>query len=268
MRRLKVFGTWGEEAFNVPKSLSRLSNLRILNLGDSSIGAPYYDCNSSSLKTLKNLTPLHNLEELWLSSMDIEYFPEELGQLSQLKRLILGWSFCHSRILPAWIGQLSKLEYLNLASMNGGTDFEDFDWADWSASFQHLPTVSSMSKLDLSGNKSRMIDFDELARVFPNLKSLYLSENCFMDLPNSISKLQHLEFIDISSNEGYVNGDWCTLTTVPSSLLNHPTISKIHLSDGFDLSTVDLKRGTSMESICDATIYVRMIQPYRQSVST
>ena len=239
LRRIKVWGDYGEDSINVPQEFSRLTNLEVLILGENAIGAPHYDCSPSSLKTLKHISTFEKLERLQLSSKNLDYLPTELGNLSGLKDLELSWSFCHSGVIPSWINSLSKLECLGLASMNGGDDFEDFTWPSWSLTFKDWSPSPTVIELDLSSNASEEIDFVELARVFPNLKTLDLSYNCFTHLSRNIASLVHLEVLNISSNERYVDGEYVKLTSLPSELFSLPNLRRVEIDDTIDVTNVD-----------------------------
>src|SRR5688572_10135937 len=85
--------------------------------------------------------------ELDLSSMELTELPESIGQLTQLKKLDLGWNYIDEKqknqltALPEALGKLTQLQTLNL-SQNQLTDLPE-----------SLGQLMQLQELDLTDNK-------------------------------------------------------------------------------------------------------------------
>lgn len=141
-----------------------------------------------------------------------EKFPEELAQLSELRKLVITYSTLACEI-PAFFGELKNLEFLAL-NYNGHT-------GELPAS---LYTLTKLETLHLRGNAlsgqlssdlgnlNKMEDLDLVANQFSGsipasigkmteLYGLMLNNNKFTQLPAEISNCKKLKNLTVSRNE-------------------------------------------------------------------
>ncbi|MGD1853604.1 MAG: COR domain-containing protein [Leptolyngbyaceae cyanobacterium] len=180
------------------------------------------------------------LAELDLSKSELTELPPEIGQLTQLEKLILGnqdrrigQASNQIRYLPPEIGKLRKLSWLDLSS-NQLNDLpaEIGDLKNLSIlnlrdnRLQNLPpSISKLKKitrLSLYGNQLQKLPIEitqltnlsrldlsknklrELPREIGklrNLSRLYLRNNCILRLPEEIGQLQNLSQLDLRANQ-------------------------------------------------------------------
>lgn len=176
------------------------------------------------------LETLAGLEDLILDEAVVGGFPESLCGAVSLRRL--SWKKGGLRSLPACIGNLSRLEYLNLS---GNTISELPD------SFGNL---DSLVTLDLGGNQSGV-----LAPVLAGCDSLSVLRvgNLFLNgtLPALVAGLPRLRVLDVSFN-GFtavpeaiwscpmlreVSLDGNRITRIPQALMSMATLKVLSISD-------------------------------------
>jgi Leucine-rich repeat (LRR) protein len=153
---------------SLPRSIGRLSNLRVLRLygaidsRDSGDEAPARRAKSKPLPdTLANL---QKLEELDLGRNGINSVPPVVASLRGLKKLGLDYNDIHE--LPAFVGNLTNLQELSLNS-NGGVRLP-----------QSLTAVKGL-KVFMGNNKLTLIAQRQLRARFPN--AVFSFENEYDD---------------------------------------------------------------------------------------
>lgn len=212
----------------LPEDLGGLSKLEYLDLRGS-----YFD-GSIPAKSFKGLLGLRflGLSGNYLTGQ----IPPEIGQLSLLKRLIIGFNRFDGG-LPAEIGNLSNLEYLDLtfANLDGRLPKELGALKNLHTLFLYknrftgsvppeFGNMSSMMSLDLSNNflsgaippeigKLRSLQllsimYNNFTGIvpgsiadLPNLKTLEIWNNSLSgQLPQQLGRNSGLEWLDVSSN--------------------------------------------------------------------
>lgn len=124
------------------------------------------------------------ISELNLFTSGIRELPEEIGELTELKILILRGNYLST--LPKSIGKLSKLEELNLINNN----------------MSHLPDeiteLKNLKKLDLTINKLEKLP-DNIGRLL-NLEYLDLDDNNISFIPSSIQNIKNMKELLLEGN--------------------------------------------------------------------
>ncbi|XP_031122575.1 TMV resistance protein N-like [Ipomoea triloba] len=164
-----------------PSSIQQLHGLTKLRL---------VDCDNlvqlpGSLCELKNLKVVEVERCAELKSL-----PENLGNLSQLEKLHVERTAISQ--LPSSIKKLSSIEYLYLGDFIYGSK--------WSSSNVVLPSVSSLFLLKVLELCSLYMLDEGLPQdigCLYSLEYLNLSKNNFVHLPESISQLPSLKYLDI-----------------------------------------------------------------------
>lgn len=173
--------------------------------------------------------------------------PPEIGDLSKLEYLSLGWNYGISGVIPPEIGNLKELEYLNLYGneLTGGIPEELFslselnylDLGENNLSGELSPKIVQMSKL-----KGLYLTYNNFNGALPrtlgqmNLTQVALYNNSFSgSIPDELGSLNNLEIFSIAAND--LSG------TIPLSILNNPNIWKkfwgnIIAFNHFDLSNL------------------------------
>jgi internalin A len=154
-------------------------------------------------------------EELDLSGMRLTEVPSEIGQLGQLKRLILGkWDKGKRKsvgnqltTLPPELWQLRQLEEL---SLNGN---------QISVIPDAIAQLINLQTLNLIGNRITAIP-DAIAQLI-NLQTLYLSSNRITAIPDAIAQLTNLQTLYLSSNR---------ITAIPDTIAQLTNLQTLDLS--------------------------------------
>jgi len=124
------------------------------------------------------------ISELNLFTSGIRELPEEIGELTELKILILRGNYLST--LPKSIGKLRKLEELNLINNN----------------ISHLPDeitkLHNLKKLDLTINKLEKIP-DDIGHLL-KLEYLDLDDNNISCIPSSIQNIKSLKELLLEGN--------------------------------------------------------------------
>jgi internalin A len=157
-------------------------------------------------------------EELDLSGMGLTELPPEIGQLGQLKRLILGrwdkgkWERFGNQLttLPPELWKLQQLEKLSLshnqinlipAAISQLTNLQCLDLRDNQLSVipGEISQLTNLQRLDLRFNQLSSIP--ELLERLTNLQYLYLSYNQISIIPDVIAKLTSLQALKLTDNQ-------------------------------------------------------------------
>ena len=171
LKQLHLDGTAIEE---LPASIQHLKGLQFLNLDycNNLVSLPESICNLKSL-TIISCFGCSNLRE----------FPEIWESMENLVQLHMGGSAIEA--LPSSIENLRGLQILNMRRCNN---------------LRSLPSticeLKSLTTLFCSGC-SRLRSFPEIRRDMGNLKRLHLDETAIEELPESIQRLQGLQYLDL-----------------------------------------------------------------------
>ena len=206
----------------LPPSLGQLTQLSSLDLSSNKLTTL-----PSSLGQLKQLTKLH------LSSNHLTELPESLGELAQLEDLDLQVNKINS--FPVSLQKLKRLKSL-LINGNGMTSLPDYlkDLNNLEGLYLDNPIKEIPSWIqELTQLKTLAVANSELAIIpewlgnISKLETLYLGGNNLIDLPPSLTQLEHLEQLDLSSNplnpalqSAYDSGKWQAVKAYLRSLEN------------------------------------------------
>ena len=147
------------------------------------------------------------IEELFLHDCELEFIPESIAKLENLKHLILTNNNLTNFGIPNTIDKLVNLEGLSL-------DFNHLN--SFSQSILNLPKLTS---LNLYCNELQSIP-DEIWKL-THLTSISLGKNYISNLPESIGKLNMLNCLEINENN---------LTELPQSINNLTQLSCLNIA--------------------------------------
>ncbi len=156
-----------------------------------------------------------NWEELDLAGLELEVLPPEIGELTQLKRLVLGkldeekreWVGNRLMTLPDELSQLRNLEELSVA-YNRLTEIPEF-----------LGNLTNLTVLHLWENQIKEIP-ESLSKL-TNLTVLHLWGNQIKEIPESLSKLTNLTELYLGGNQ---------IKEIPEFLGNLTNLTGLYLS--------------------------------------
>ncbi len=147
--------------FILPAAMSALTSLAQLALnGEPSFDRPPYQSRLTTLESLASIEALTGLEELKVTFCEAESIPPLITSMARLKTLDL--SFSQLTSIPDAIGGLTSLETLNLAN-------------------------------------NKLVSVDPIG-MLPSLFSLFLSGNQLATLPESLTSLKGLDYLDFDGN--------------------------------------------------------------------
>ena len=185
----------GNQLTDLPESITQLSNLISLDLGDNQLS-----------ELTESITQLSKLTSLDLAGNQLTDLPESITQLSNLTSLDLGGNQLSE--LTESITQLSNLTWLDLAD-NQLTDLPE-----------SITQLSNLTSLDLRDNQ--LTELPESITELSNLTSLDLWGNQLTELPESISQLSNLILLDVWGNQ---------LTELPESITQLSKLTSLNLRD-------------------------------------
>ncbi|XP_058216818.1 receptor-like protein 33 [Rhododendron vialii] len=182
----------------IPKSISTLANLTKLFLASNDLSGvvdmqtlknvEYLDLSNTNLSMLARSsvnTTIPNLRVFYLSSCNIEVFPDFLRTSENLEKLDLSNNRIHGQI-PNWVGFIGKasLWYLNL-SHNFLTDIKQLPW----------------EKLDTLDLRSNLLQ-GQLPIPPPLMRNFFISNNSLSgEIPSLICNASSLNILDLSHNK-------------------------------------------------------------------
>jgi internalin A len=141
-----------------------------------------------------------------LSALGLMQLPESVGQLTQLRKLVV-----HSNRLmevPESLNRLTQLRQLNL-NFNKLTVLPE-NWIG----------LTQLLELNLAGN--RLMELPKSVGRLTQLRYLYMAGNRLMSLPENVARLTHLRVLDLDRNQ---------LATLPDSLGYLTQLAELDLSD-------------------------------------
>jgi Leucine-rich repeat (LRR) protein len=191
---------------------------------------------SPSLLNLKHLSYL----DLSLNNFSGNTIPKFLGSLESLMYLNLSFSF-FSGVVPPQLGNLSRLQYLDLTSYSSSSDIDYIisfpQWGLEVKSLQWLVGFPSLRYLNLGYvNLTKVPDWLDAVNMLPFLVELHLTHCGLVSLPHSISYVNFtvLSVIDLSYNNFN--------SSIPHWLSNVSGLSTINLASNYFIG-VDIPVG-------------------------
>lgn len=140
-----------------------------------------------------------------LSFMDLTEIPEQIFQLSKLKRLEITDNNISD--IPECFFNLSNLEYL------------DFSRNKIHQIPSSISKLSNLKVLKISGNLLESIPLDLFSNI--ELTQLNFSDNQINSIPSEIIKLSNIEYLNFSNNE---------LEEIQSSILHFSKLNSLNIS--------------------------------------
>ncbi|XP_032517873.2 leucine-rich repeat-containing protein 58 [Danaus plexippus] len=194
----EIFLLYGNRIKSLPESINQFCNLKILDVSNNrltSLPDILDTCPLSSLIAKHNhltneslpksfLKTRNTLRELNLSGNRINFFPEQLLQLTTLKYLYLGGNVIIN--IPKDIWKLNSLQILSI----GGNQITEVP--------ESVGALTSLQALVLSDNQ-----IEQLPSSIANLKqlrSLKIDKNRLKTLPTQIIKLRCLTELSLRDN--------------------------------------------------------------------
>jgi leucine-rich repeat protein SHOC2 len=247
-RVVKAISKWSDEfGLGLPKTWEELSKVE----GISAVGK-YADIKEKFAKREENkgknldnyyfadtekkkityipeeIGNLSNLQKLVLSYNKLTSLPSEIGNLSNLQKLVLSYNKLTS--LPSEIGNLSNLQYLSLweneltslPSEIGNLSNLQTLWLE-DNQLTSLPSeIGNLSNLQyLSLNHNELRSFPSWIGNLSNLQTLWLNGNRLTSLPSEIGNLSNLQELDLGNNQ---------LTSLPSEIGNLSNLQELWLN--------------------------------------
>jgi len=180
---------------------------------------------SPSLLNLKHLSYL----DLSLNNFSGNTIPKFLGSLESLMYLNLSFSF-FSGVVPPQLGNLSRLQYLDLTSYSSSSDIDYIisfpPWGLEVKSLEWLVGFPSLRYLNLGDvNLEKVPDWLHSVIMLPSLVELHLVGCGLASLPHSVSSnnLTFLSVLDLSYNNFN--------SSIPHWFSNVSRLSKINLAN-------------------------------------
>lgn len=183
----------GRKVYDIPKELFKHTQLKVLIIDAKATVLPEEIANLTNLESLiinaplnnipKEFANLTNLKVLSLSSYKGESLPAVVGRLKNLIKLTISGYNLNS--LPVEITQLTKLESLKI-SLNAKTII------DLPTSMQNLINLESFY---ISGGYEQV---PKVVAKLSNLKRLYLDCSMLKNLPEEMSALKKMEYLDLA----------------------------------------------------------------------
>ena len=182
-----------DRLLEVPNSISRLTQLKKLNLSHNQLG--------SLPEWISQLTQLESLD---LSCNQLTSLPESIGELKRLKTLIIASNRLET--IPVSIGQLVSLHTIVLDQNR----------------IESLPeSLGQLKRLNtISVDRNRLSSIPESIGMLDRLQTLSIVNNQLTQLPNTIGGLSHLQSLDIRQNQ---------LASLPETIGQLEKLTELHL---------------------------------------
>lgn len=243
--------------FNLDDPLEHLCSLQSAQDQNATKLVIYEDCSEIFIEevckiiTLKDLTigaktslPVHlgqlkNLERLRIRGKNLNYIPDELGQLTQLQRLDIDYT--ESLItIPSSIGNLSQLKKLHINGTNisrlpdsiGQLEQLEELYLNSNNQLRYFPpnigTLKVLKKLEIenlydeyntTSNTIPVVLPDEIG-LLSNLEELSLDSNNLSTLPDSIGQLKKLKELSL---------DYNNFKEIPSGIFQLSSLEELNL---------------------------------------
>ena len=243
----------------IPVAIWFIVNLQTLDVSRNKVGFIMTEIGTSSFVFLVVvmfcfLGNLTNIRHLHLAHMNLDTLPPEIGFCDKLETLdISGNPIDH---IPETLVECRRLYQLKV---NYKTFYKLLDpymlqlIDEGKIRSEHIPQVifelESLRTLDLSQTKSNSIPFEH---QLMNLTELYLSNNYFFDIPESICNMKQLRILDMSYNRltffpeyfaklqclEVLNLTWNKLPVLPKSILLLPVLKTLILHHN-QIHTID-----------------------------
>ncbi|CAF0882898.1 unnamed protein product [Rotaria sp. Silwood1] len=244
-----------DDYFCLPREFRYLRNLHTLIMAECTLKhIPAAVWNTISLQTLDlsrnkisyivgEIGNLINLRHLRLSQMDLDTLPPEIGFCEKLKTIDLTSNPIDN--LPETLVECRqlyefKINYQTFYKLLDNYMIQLID--EGKIHSEHIPQVifelEGLQVLDL--NTTKLNSIPNQHTLF-NLNELYLSNNSFFDIPESLCTMEQLRILDMSNNRLQTIPEYCikierlktlilsqnNLTTLPSHIAHLSTLKNL-----------------------------------------
>ena len=219
---------------HLPVALWSILSLQVLDVSRNKVGF--------IVSEVGNLTDIRHLR---LAQMDLDTLPPEIGFCDRLETIDLMGNPIDN--LPETLVECRQLYELKISYKTFYRLLDDYMFQlidEGKIRSEHIPHVifelESLQSLDLNQTKLNFIPPDH---TLLNLNELYLSNNSFTAIPESICSMKQLKLLDMSQNrietipEHFLQIkrletlilSYNQLTTLPKIIVRLPTITKLIL---------------------------------------
>ncbi|CAM4872819.1 unnamed protein product [Rotaria socialis] len=227
-----------DDYFCLPREFRYLRNLQTLIMAECTLKhIPVVLWHTVSIETLdisrnkvgyivSEIGNLTNLRHLRLCQMDLDTLPPEIGFCEKLQTIDLTSNPIDN--LPETLVECRQLYEFKI---NFQTFYKFLDnymlqlIDEGKIHSEHIPQVifelESLQTLDLNQTKLNSIPKEH---VLVNLRELYLSNNSFFQIPESLCTMIHLKILDVSNNR---------IETIPEYLFQLDQLETLILSNNF-----------------------------------
>lgn len=237
----------GNELTNIPKSIFKILNIKVLILRSNKITSipseisklsklRYIDFSFNKINEIPlEIGELTNLDSIDFSNNNISYLPSSICQLVNLKSLDLINNYLDS--LPNNIGNLSRLNDMRFQWTGKSILPQSFDSLLFVKRYQLkadsiIESVLNDKSTYLNLSGLFLTQLPEKTLNLSMVTSINLSNNLLKKIPKEISKMVNLKYLDLSSN---------ALNSIEFSDSSRPTMPNIQGFVAFDnrISSLD-----------------------------